>query len=147
MALAFFSRQNTPHFCHSVACQKQTDNNNCCLPQPTHRIQNTISMKNFKNILIKYLDYMYKLRKATRGVDFRSVMSFAHFFSIYYYLTFNIVLWHSRHSWEVSAVTRFHECCYEFQIIEINYLKKITINIMKPTRRPGVGLVPETGMY
>ena len=100
MVLGFFSRQNTPQFCHSVACQKQTDNNNCCLPQPTHRRQNTMSMQNFKNIFIKYIDSMYRLRKATQGCGFSFSNVIRTFFFIFnkYNLTFNIVIWHARHS-------------------------------------------------
>ena len=105
MVLAFFARRNTPYFCLSVACQKQNDKNNCCLPQPPHRRQN------FKNIFIKYLDSLYRLGKATQGCGF----SFSNVICIFlyiinkYHLTFNIVLWYTRHSWEVSAVTSFHE--------------------------------------
>ena len=47
------------------------------------------------NTWILCIDY----ERLHRGVDFRSVMSFTHFFYIFNkYLTFHIVLWYTRHS-------------------------------------------------
>ena len=86
------------YFCHSGACQKQNDNNYCRFPQPPQETNKL--MQYFKNLFIKYLDSMYRLRKAHQGCGF----SFSHviytIFNIYYkfHLIFNIVLWYTRHS-------------------------------------------------
>ena len=82
MVLVFFARRNTAYFCDSVACQNQNDNDNCCLPQPPHTRQNTLSMQNFKNIYMKYLASMYRLRKATQGCGF----SFSNVICIFFYI-------------------------------------------------------------
>ena len=70
--LYFLAKRYTPYFRHSVACKNQNNDDNCCLPQPPIPTgAKYINKKfHFKNIFIKYIDYIYRIRKAKQGCGY-----------------------------------------------------------------------------